>query len=332
MLNLRTCRRNPGRIAILLAAFFVLTGALAGTRAHAQAEPSSPQPSPDNSQQNASQRDQTPPDQTSEGQTPQAQSSQNPPAQNPPPNNPAPQSPPEGKPQNQNPPGGKKDESGTPAESVEEATRKFGEETLTRVRDWEKGWFTGPYVSRSRVPVTLTAEQRRDIYLQQTLTTPSDYFKRMLAAGVDQIRDSPSQWNTHWSGYGERFASREGQFITSNSLAALGNAALKYEPRYDQCHCRGFWPRTRHAIMRNFLTYDQSEEHLRPQWALYGGAFAGGVIATSWKPHPRNALANGGVAVMEQSGEGAALNFFIEFAGEINRKLWARTQGARTQK
>jgi hypothetical protein len=269
---------------LLLALSLVFTCAFL----QAQDQPSSQSSqSPDNSQQSPQQ-----------GQTPPAQ------------------------PQEQPAPPEKKDDN--PAQQVANATKKLGEETLTKARDWEAGWFTGPYISRNRERIALTAQQRRDIYLQQTLTTPSAYFKRAFAAGVDQIRESPSQWNEHWSGYGERFASREGQFITTNSLAALGNAALKYEPRYDQCRCRGLWPRTRHAIIRNFLTYDQSEEQLRPQWALYGGAFAGGVIATSWKPHPRNALLNGGIAALEQGGYGSALNFFIEFAGEINRKLGAR--------
>jgi hypothetical protein len=63
---------------------------------------------------------------------------------------------------------------------------------------------------------------------------------------------------------------------------------------------------------------------LRPQWALYGGAFAGAVIATQWKPHPRNALVNGGWAVLGQAAYGSLLNFFIEFAGDINRKLGAK--------
>jgi hypothetical protein len=145
--------------------------------------------------------------------------------------------------------------------------------------------------------------------------------KRMFAAGIDQWRESPPQWGESWDGYGERFTSREGQFITSNTLAALGNAKLRYEPRYDQCQCSGLWPRTRHAILRNFLTYDSSEEHLRPQLALYGGAFGGGLVSTAWKPHPRNAFAEGGRAMLGQAGYGTLLNFFIEFAGDINRKL-----------
>jgi len=207
-----------------------------------------------------------------------------------------------------------------------EATKKLGEETLGKIRDWESGWMTGPYIGRNRQPVPLTAAQRQRIYLQQTLTTPSAFFKRMFVAGVDQARGTPSQWDDGWGGYGERFASREGQFIAANSLATLGNAALGYEPRYDQCRCSGFGLRTRHAILRNFLTYNRSEQELRPQWALYAGAFGGGVIATAWKPHPRNALVNGGLGVLGQAGYGALLNFFTEFAGDINRRLGAKRQ------
>jgi hypothetical protein len=228
-----------------------------------------------------------------------------------------------------------KDDSSKPASSAPgkrkdvateaaKATRKLGEQTLVKVRDWESGWLTGPYVGRNRDLVPLTAHQRQQIYLQQTLTTPSAYFKRMFIAGMDQARGTPAQWDDGWGGYAERFASREGQFIAANSLAALGNAALRYEPRYDQCHCRGFRLRTRHAILRNFLTYNRSEGELRPQWALYGGAFGGGVISTAWKPHPRNAFAEGGRAMLGQVAYGALLNFFTEFAGDINRKLGAK--------
>jgi hypothetical protein len=241
----------------------------------------------------------------------------------------------ENPPQNQTKDADKKDDAAKPAGNAAakkkdlavqaaEASEKLGEETLVKMRDWESGWLTGPYVGRNRQPVPLTAAQRQRIYLQQTLTTPSAYFKRMFVAGVDQLRESPPEWGEGWGGYGKRFASREGQFIAANSLAALGNAALGYEPRYDQCRCSGFWLRTRHALVRNFLTYNQSEQELRPQWALYGGAFGGGVISTAWRPHPRNALVNGGLGMLGQAGYGALLNFFTEFAGDINRKLGAK--------
>jgi hypothetical protein len=72
--------------------------------------------------------------------------------------------------------------------------------------------------------------------------------------------------------------------------------------------------------MRNFLTYDRSEDNLRPQWALYGGAFAGGLVATSWKPRSQSALVNAGWGVVGQAVYGTVLNLVTEFSREINRK------------
>lgn len=247
-----------------------------------------------------------------------------------PPGSSQPQNPPEQPPKEE-----KKEESTNPAQAAAEktkevtlqaaqATKNLGTAALIKARDWESGWLTGVYVEKGRPIVLLTGEQRRKIYLEQTLTTPGAYMKRMFAAGIDQARGAPPQWDGGMRGYGERFASREGQFISANTLAYLGNSALKYEVRYDQCTCSGFWPRTRHAIMRNFLTYNASEQELRPQWGLYGGAFGGGLISTAWKPHPRNAFAEGGRAMLGQAGYGALLNFFIEFSTDINRKIGAR--------
>jgi hypothetical protein len=217
-------------------------------------------------------------------------------------------------------PGEKKEESANPVQAVADKTKDVATAGLKKARDWESGWIAGEYVGRNRKLVTLTREQREEIYLRQTLTTPEAYIKRMFAAGIDQARGTPWQWGGGLEGYGKRFASREGQFVASNSLAALGNAGMGYEVRYDKCKCHGLWPRTRHAFIRNLVTYDRSEEHLRPQWALYGGAFGGGALSTAWKPGSHNAFAEGGGAMVEQVGWGTLLNFFTEFSREINRK------------
>jgi len=218
----------------------------------------------------------------------------------------------------------KKDDAPNPAQVVAEATKQAATATLVQLRDWETEWLVGAYVSRNRQLIALTGEQRKKLYLQQTVLTPGAYLKRMFDASIDQARGVPYQWGGGVGGYGERWASREGQFLASNSLTALGDAKLGYEPRYDQCRCRGFWPRTRHAVMRNFLTYDRSEQEMRPQWALYGGAFGAGMIATAWLPKPRNAFAEGGWGALGQAGWGIMSNFFTEFAVDINRKLGAK--------
>jgi len=221
----------------------------------------------------------------------------------------------------------KTDESANPVQQVEDKTKQAAvmtqhaaREGLLKARNWESGWITGVYVARDGQLVTLTGRERTEYYLRQTLTTPAAYMKRMFAAGIDQASGSPRQWDDGLGGYAERFASREGQFITANTLAALGNAKLGYEVRYDKCKCDGVWLRSRHAILRNFLTYDRSEQHFRPQLGLYGGAFGGGVVATTWKPGSQSYWKNGVWGMVGQAGYGALINFFTEFSREINRK------------
>ena len=102
------------------------------------------------------------------------------------------------------------------------ATKKVGELAMVRARTWESSWLTGVFVKQGETMTPLTGPQRRELYLQQTLITPGAYMKRMFSAGIDQARGAPSQWDDGWGGYAERFASREGQFISANSLAALG--------------------------------------------------------------------------------------------------------------
>lgn len=220
----------------------------------------------------------------------------------------------------------KKDDSGSPVQQLQDKTKQIvsattdtAKTTLLKARDWESGLIAGIYVGKNRKLVPLNREQRWDYYLHQTFTTPEAYMKRMFAAGVDQARGVPD-WQGGIGGYAERFASREGQFFTSNSLAALGNAKLGYEVRYDKCKCSDFRHRMRHAILRNFLTYDRTDENLRPQLALYGGAFGGGLLSTAWKPSPKNAWVNGGWAVVGQAAYGSLVNLITEFGTEINRK------------
>jgi hypothetical protein len=221
----------------------------------------------------------------------------------------------------------KKEQRANPAQQIENRSKQAAEMTehaatagLIRARNWESTWIEGVYVRRDQPLFTLTKKQREEIYLRQTLTTPGAYLKRMFGAGIDQARGVPAQWDDGWGGYAERFASREGQFIAANTLAALGNAKLGYEVRYDKCKCDGLWARTRHAFVRNLMTYDRSEERLRPQWALYGGAFGGGALSAAWKPGSRSAWAEGGRAMAGQVGWGTLLNFVTEFSKEINRK------------
>jgi hypothetical protein len=193
--------------------------------------------------------------------------------------------------------------------------------TLGQLRDIPAEWLIGPYVPSSRPLEPLNNEQRADVYFHQTFLTAGAYALRMFTAGIDQARGVPYQWGGGIEGYGRRFSSRYGQFMIANTFHSFGNAALGYETRYDLCRCVGFWPRTRHAIVRNFVTYNRTERELRPAVPLYAGSFGAGMISSVWFPRSHDLWRDGAYAALGQAGWGSAYNWFSEFAIDILHKI-----------
>jgi hypothetical protein len=202
--------------------------------------------------------------------------------------------------------------------------------TVDEMRRLPAQWFLGSYVPANRNLQPLTLTERRDVYLRQTFFTGASYLKRMFGAGIDQARGAPQQWGGGFEGYGKRFGSRYGQFVIQKTIQSGTDAILGYEPRYDYCHCKGFWPRTWHAVQRNFVTYNRTEVEKRPQIGSYGGAFAAGLIASeTWRPEQENAWKAGGINVAAQAGYGALSNWLQEFAPDIGHKIMPKNRHQR---
>jgi hypothetical protein len=182
-------------------------------------------------------------------------------------------------------------------------------------------WVIGPYIPVQGALQPLSTREREQIYLRQTFLTAGSYAARMFSAGLDQARGEPHQWGGGMAGYGRRYAARYGEFVVQNTFVAAGNAVLGYEPRYDFCRCRGFWPRTRHAISRAFVAYNRTEQELRPQIPTYAGAFGAGMLYSSWLPQRHDVWKGGAYSVLSQAGIGSAYNVVSEFSLDILHKF-----------
>jgi hypothetical protein len=181
-------------------------------------------------------------------------------------------------------------------------------------------WAYGAYVPKDVPLVPMNPESRLILFERQSFTTPGIYIRSNFLGLLDQAKGSPEEWGGGIKGYGRRVTSAYSQTLIQNTLAATGNALLQYEPRYDRCRCSGFWPRTRHALMRNFLTYNKTERELRPQFALYGAAFTAGAISSAWKPRTEF-WEQGAHGVLTQAAFGLISNWVGEFSPEIKRVL-----------
>jgi hypothetical protein len=182
-------------------------------------------------------------------------------------------------------------------------------------------WLYGSYVPKDVPLEPLNGRMRFKLYVRQTFTTPGIYFKTTFFALHDQARDTYPQWGDGFGGFAKRLGNRHAQFIIQNSVASVGNSILRWEPRYDRCRCDGFWPRTGHAVARNFVTYDRTEKSLRPQIMPYLGAFAGSAISTTWQPGNPSWSTKGYQGAITQIFVGIGINWIGEFAPEIMRVL-----------
>jgi len=181
-------------------------------------------------------------------------------------------------------------------------------------------WLYGAYVPKEAPLVSLTGHQREKLFVRQTFTTPGIYVKSAFLSLINQASGTPYEWGGGFEGYGRRAASIYARSSIQNVFSTVGNAALQYEPRYDRCRCVGLGPRTKHALLRNFMTYNQTQEALRPQFALYGAALGAGMLSSVWKPQGK-LWAEGYHGVLTQVGFGMLSNWIGEFAPEIRRKL-----------
>ena len=168
----------------------------------------------------------------------------------------------------------------------------------------------------------LTGDQRFKLYLRQTYTTPGIYVKTGFFAIHDQVKETQPDWGDGASGFAKRVGSLQAGNIIQNSLTSLGDAALGFEPRYDRCRCDGAWPRIRHAVVRNFITYGGADDKgIRPQIVSYAAAFGAGVTVASWEPNYPSVLTKGYQSVVTQAWVGVVIDALAEFAPDIKGML-----------
>jgi hypothetical protein len=183
-------------------------------------------------------------------------------------------------------------------------------------------WVYGSYIPKDSPIQPLTGDERFRLYIRQTYTTPGIYVKTGFFALHDQLKETEPTWGDSASGFAKRLGSLHAGNVIQNSLTAMGNAAVGFEPRYDRCRCEGAWPRLRHAVVRNFITYGGADDKaIRPQIMSYAAAFGAGVTVASWEPDSPSVLTKGYQSVATQAWVGVLVDALAEFAPDIKQML-----------
>lgn len=141
---------------------------------------------------------------------------------------------------------------------------------------------------------------------------PPALISTAIGAALDQNKPAPPEWDSGAEGYGERYGFRYGMnLIDASTKYSLG--ALTHEDvAYHRCNCRGFFPKSAHAIVSTLTAKTRSGNTIFSVPALvspYAGSFA---AFNAWYPsryEPADAFRIGSTSFMFK----VVGNFVAEF-------------------
>jgi hypothetical protein len=169
-----------------------------------------------------------------------------------------------------------------------------------------------------------TTAQPNLIYVQPTQTAklhnyifdafgPYPITISAVAGGINQMENSPPDWNQGASGYGKRFGSNLGIEAVSTTTRYALSEALRQDPLYYRCACKGAIPRFTHAVISTFTARAGQDGHRVFSFPALIGPYAGSMTAVyAWYPSrygAKDALRIGSYSLLEYMGGNIALEF-----------------------
>jgi hypothetical protein len=129
-----------------------------------------------------------------------------------------------------------------------------------------------------------TQGDRLRFYLRHTYGTYS-LVEAGVRAGIDQARDSPSEWPQGGQGYADRFGSVMGQVAVRGTTEYLISDLLGEDLRPDFCFSPCPESRLERALEDTFTARKGEDGHRVFSVARFAGPIVGGTVATTtWYP------------------------------------------------
>ncbi|HWX94092.1 MAG TPA: hypothetical protein VNY29_15815 [Terriglobales bacterium] len=168
-----------------------------------------------------------------------------------------------------------------------------------------------------------TESDRARWFLNSTLGPSRLFLVGPINAGWGTMRDVPSEYGTHWDGFGKRNGMRLTGVATGNLIEAGLGSAWGEDPRYFRSPAHGFGPRMKYVLKTTFLA-----PHRDGRWHTAYARFVGNVgnnfLSNTWRAdseaHPSDAVVRCVWGVLGRMTSDA----FEEFWPDVEQKVLRR--------
>ena len=170
----------------------------------------------------------------------------------------------------------------------------------------------------------ITRAERGHWFLTSTVGPTSLILAGPLSSAIGTARDIPSEYGTHWDGFGKRNGMRLTGISTGNLIEAGLGSLWGEDPRYFKSPTRGIWPRTRYVIRTTFLA-PHADGRWHPAYARFAGDLGNNFLSNSWRADSESKTSSAVVrsvwGIVGRMGSQA----FAEFLPDVRKKLFQKS-------
>jgi hypothetical protein len=135
-----------------------------------------------------------------------------------------------------------------------------------------------------------------------------------IAAGINQIQNTPPEWRQGAAGYGKRFGSDFGIAAVTTTTRYGLSEAFHQDAMYYRCECKGVFPRLRHALISTLTARRGNDGHRVFSFPALVAPYAGTMTAVyAWYPGRydyKDGFRMGTYSLLGYVGGNIALEFF----------------------
>jgi hypothetical protein len=166
----------------------------------------------------------------------------------------------------------------------------------------------------------ITSEGRLNWTLANTIG-PTSLVGGVLSAGWGTLLNHPTEYGTHWDGFGSRYGMRLTGLATSNIMEAGLGALWSEDPRYFRDKGQPFGSRVRRVVKMTFLAEDRNGRTM-PAYARFAAVSASSFLSDTWRPDHEadtaQAVERIGLGFLGRMGK----NAFEEFWPDVKRRVF----------
>jgi hypothetical protein len=168
-----------------------------------------------------------------------------------------------------------------------------------------------------------TVADRVRWFVTSTVSPSRLFIVGPISSGWGTLRDIPSEYGTHWDGFGKRNGMRLTGVATGNLIEAGLGTIWGEDPRYFRSTKRGFGPRMKYVAKTTFLAPDRSGKW-RPAYARYMGNVGNNFLSNTWRADSEANTSDAVVRCVWGVLGRMTSDAFAEFWPDVKRKVFKK--------